>query len=129
MDVYIPRPLRTELAPPRAQTPWLTGRGTRWMVSEDWRVCIDGDWYTVPAGYIFDGASIPWWLWWLFPPTYRPAFEASCFHDICYSHWWRVISKEFADDAFRSIMLHRGASPAVAGAFYRAVSWFGKGGW
>lgn len=129
MQIRIPRPLRTEKAPKGVKTPWLSGRGPRRMVSEAWWVQVDGKWYCVPAGYIFNGSSIPWFLWWLFPPGYDPAWEASCFHDFCYSHLWRKVSKTFADAAFRAIMLKDGAAPWIANIFHEAVSRFGRGGW
>lgn len=129
MDIYIPDRLATCLAPKKADTPYLTGRATRWQVARDWWVRIDGVWYCVPEGYIFDGASIPWWLWWLFPPTYYPAWEASALHDLCYSHLHVRVSKAFADAAFHAIMLYHGANQWIAGAFHWAVSRFGRGGW
>lgn len=129
MEIEIPRRLKTVQAPRDVPTPWLTGRATRWMVAEDWWVCIDGTWLCVPAGYIFNGSSIPWWLWWLFPPTYGPAWEASCLHDYFYSHLYGRVSKVFADAAFRSVMLYRGARKWVANIFHSAVSRFGRGGW
>jgi len=129
MQVQIPKRLRCELAPRNAETPWLTGRGTRWQVIDDWWVQVGERWYCVPAGYVFDGSSIPWWLWWLFPPTYAPAFEASCWHDICYSHWYQEVHKWQADDGFKAIMLYNGASRPVAWGFHKAVSLFGRGGW
>lgn len=129
MQTSIPTPLKTQRAPSDLAAPWLTGRGPRRMVSEDWLLQVDGLWYCVPAGYIFDGASIPAPLWWLFPPGYDPAWEASAFHDFCYSHLYRSVTKAFADDAFRAIMLKSGASPTVAGLFHWAVRRFGRGGW
>lgn len=129
MQVLIPRPLKTEKAPKGVKAPWLKGRGIRRMVSEDWWVCVDGEWYLVPKGYIFDGSSIPWWLWWLFPPGYDPAWEASCFHDFCYSHLWRRVTKAFADSAFRAIMLKHEAKRWVANTFHFMVRVFGRGGW
>ncbi|MGE6778271.1 DUF1353 domain-containing protein [Vreelandella titanicae] len=129
MRVYIPQPLRTERAPRGVNTPWLKGRATKWMVFEDWWVCINGVWFCVPAGYIFNGSSIPWWLWWLFPPSYAPAWEASALHDLFYSHLYKQVSKTFADAAFRGVMLYDDAPKLVANVFYLAVSRFGKGGW
>lgn len=129
MRVCIPQRLRTERAPQDANAPWLKGRATKWMVVEDWRVCIDGVWFCIPKGYIFDGSSIPWWLWWLFPPSYAPAWEASAVHDWFYSHLYRQVSKTFADAAFRAVMLYDDAPEVVANVFHAAVSRFGKGGW
>lgn len=36
--------------------------------------------YTVPEGFITDGASVPRFLWWLFPPVGR-YFAAAVVHD------------------------------------------------
>ena len=129
MDVYIPERLATRLAPKEASTPYLTGRATRWQVAVDWWVRIDGVWYCVPAGYVFNGASIPWWLWWLFPPTYLPAWEASALHDLFYSHLYEQVSKRFADAAFKAIMLYHEAHPWIASIFHAAVRIGGRGGW
>lgn len=129
MKIEIPDRLLTYKAPKHLKTPWLTGRGTRWVVARNWWVCIDGTWFCVPEGYVFNGSSIPWWLWWLFPPTYDPAWEASCLHDWFYSHLWEEVSKAFADQSFRAIMLFHGSHPWVADRFYWAVCRFGKGGW
>lgn len=129
MLIQIPCRLLTYKAPSDLETPWLKGRGTRWIVAKDWRVCIDGVWYCVPAGYVFNGSSIPWWLWWMFPPSYAPAWEASCLHDFFYSHLWKRVSKTFADAAFRAVMLHHEARLWIADSFHWAVSRFGRGGW
>lgn len=130
MRTKIHTQLVTTRAPKGARTPWLKGRGTRWKLVKPFVVEIDGKTYIVPAGYIFNGSSIPWWLWWMFPPTYAPAWEASCFHDYCYSHYWKNgITKAWADEAFHAIMLESGANEWIADRFYRAVSRFGKGGW
>lgn len=129
MVIHIPKTLKTEAVPNDVPAPWLKGRGPRRMVSEDWYVHIGDKDFCVPMGYVFNGSSIPWFLWWLFPPGYTPAWEASAFHDFCYSHLYRTLSKEFADDAFKAIMLKSGAAPIVAGLFHWAVHRFGRGGW
>lgn len=36
--------------------------------------------YAVPAGFVTDGASVPRWLWSVFPPVGR-YFVAACLHD------------------------------------------------
>jgi len=129
MQIQIPSRLLTMRAPSDVPAPWLTGRATRWMVAADWSLYINGKPEEVPAGYIFDGSSIPALLWWIFPPTYAPAWEAAAWHDYCYSHLYHRISKRHADAAFRAIMLRQGASPWVAKLFHAAVSKFGRGGW
>lgn len=76
---------------------------------------------TVPKGYIFDGSSVPRFLWWLYPPSYTPAWEASCVHDYCYSHYYDRISKKEADRLLYEIMKDNGASWIARQLFYRAV--------
>lgn len=128
MQVEIPSRLLTTQAPIDAPAPWAR-RSPRWMVAADWALYINGKPEMVPAGYIFDGSSVPRLLWWLFPPGYTPAWEAACWHDHVYSHLYHRISKREADEAFHSIMLKQGARPWIARLFHLAVSRFGRGGW
>lgn len=114
--------------------PWLKGRGPRWQLTKDFVVVViyrDGfeEVVVVPIGYIFDGSSIPRILWWMFPPSYGPAWRAAAVHDFIYSHLYRVHGKAFADEVFKAIMLEDGARPVVAETFYQMVKVFGKGGW
>lgn len=139
MKVQLLSELVTKKAPRSTKTPWLSGRGPRRELVYDFVLVIDDVLWCVPAGYVFDGSSIPWFLWWLFPPGYDPAWEAAAFHDRCYSHWYEDhinagefregVTKQFADDAFHAIMRYSGAKPWIARAFHRSVSWFGRGGW
>ena len=128
MQVEIPHRLLTTRAPSDAPAPWAR-QSTRWMVAADWVVIADGKRFEIPDGFIFDGSSVPRLLWWLWPPGYAPAWEAACFHDWCYAFGYRRVSKRFADDAFRSVMLRQGARPWIATVFHAAVSTFGRGGW
>ncbi|SDO72251.1 Protein of unknown function [Halomonas shengliensis] len=128
MQVEIPHRLLTTRAPSDAPAPWAR-HATRWMVASTWVVIADGKRFEIPVGFVFDGSSVPRLLWWLWPPGYAPAWEAACFHDWCYAFGYRRVSKRFADDAFRSIMLRQGARPWIARIFHAAVSRFGRGGW
>lgn len=128
MQMLIPHRLLTTRPPTDAPAPWAK-RTTRWMVASDWVVIADGKRFEIPAGFIYDGSSIPRFLWWLFPPGYASAWEAACFHDWCYAFDHKRISKADADEAFRDIMLKQGAKPWIAKMFHVAVSCFGRGGW
>ena len=48
---------------------WMWITGTRhWEVADDWSFTIEGQKYIIPAGFKFDGASIPKFLHtWLSP--------------------------------------------------------------
>lgn len=129
MQVEIKQDLETRRAPRGVPTPWLKGRATKWQLTRDYILILDGRAFCVPAGYVFNGSSIPWWLWWLFPPSYGPAWRAAGFHDYAYSHLYHEVSKQFADQAFHDIMVYDKAQPAIASGFHWAVSTFGRGGW
>lgn len=82
---------------------------------------------TVPRGFITDLASIPRALWNLpFTDPNGVSRRPACLHDALYA-LGRSAGKAFADDALRRAMLSEGASPFVAGMFYKAVHYFGKG--
>ena len=49
---------------------WLTAKRT-WCVAQDWvfELPLGGPRCVIPAGFIFDGASIPRIFWWFLSPT------------------------------------------------------------
>jgi len=109
--------LITRKAPDHLKTPWLSGSATRWQLIEPFH--CEG--ITVPAGYVFNGSSVPRLLWWLYPPSYAPAWEASCIHDYCYSHHHPWITKKSADELLVRIMKDHGAPEWSCRLFYAAV--------
>lgn len=138
MNVLITTDLCVRLARTQPKQRWFLPNRTRWETTQNFELTIGyldqkGKYVTedfvVPRGFEFDAASIPFFLWWRFQPTYQPSFKASCFHDYCYDELHRHYSKEFADEAFMAIMKDQGAPTHVAYAFYLAVSLFGEGGW
>ena len=63
-----------------------------WLKSPRYRLCHDllfvaqdGTEWLVEAGFVFNGLSVPWWLFWLCPSDHPDAFAASCLHDKCCS--------------------------------------------
>ena len=78
----------------------------------------------VPAGFVFNGASVPRALWGLLDPA-GEAFEAACVHDYLYQTTLR--DKEFADRSFYLILRAYGVSEYKAEVAYRMVRRFGKG--
>ncbi len=67
------RPIRIEtqdLGPFSGFWRWLTAKRT-WAVAEDWQFLLPGGdpIYVIPAGFVFDGASIPRIFWWFLSPT------------------------------------------------------------
>lgn len=49
-------------------------------------VVIDGERLTIPAGFESDGASVPRFLWSLYPPFGELYEPATWLHDYCYQH-------------------------------------------
>lgn len=138
MNVTLHNELLVKLARTQPEQRWFLPRRTRWVLIESLRLTIgyynsDGVYvvedFEIPEGFEFDAASIPFFLWWRFQPTYHPSFVASCFHDYCYEVLYEFYTKDFADSAFKAIMIDQGAPTHVAYAFYWSVSIFGKGGW
>lgn len=64
---------------------WLTSI-RRWEVVEDWHFTIpDGNRIVIPSGFIFDGASIPRFLWGLLSPV-GLLLVPGLIHDYGYKH-------------------------------------------
>lgn len=59
----------------------------RWLLIEDWECTLLGKDYTyiIPAGFVFDGASIPRLFWNILSPT-GYLFMAGLVHDFVYKH-------------------------------------------
>jgi hypothetical protein len=77
---------------------------------------------TVPAGFIFDGASVPRLLWSAFNPV-GELFEASIIHDYMYKN--AIETKKTADKKFYKIAKQYKANRAYLA--YLAVKIGGKG--
>lgn len=123
---------RPKLEPVPRDTPasHLAANSNKMRLIEDWHVTVDGVRYKIPRGFITDGLTIPRFLWWIFPPSYSPGYVAAVFHDFCYAEMYGEVSKEWADEAFRLLMLDSGAPNWVARAFWLAVrSNVAGGGW
>jgi len=90
---------------------WLTGT-RHWIVNEDWTYSIDSEQYVIPAGFQFDGASIPKFLHtWLSPVGVL--LMGGLVHDYAYKYETLlkvgktetvgVINQKKADEIFRDI--------------------------
>jgi len=65
---------------------WMWLMSTRnWEVAEDWEFRIEGDWYVIPAGFTFDGASIPKFLHTWLSPT-GVLLMGGLVHDFAYKY-------------------------------------------
>lgn len=94
-----------------------------------------GEFTTVRAGFAFDFASIPRFLWPLAPPAgdgKNLYGLAAVWHDWLYVHRrinGRPIQRIEADELFLEIMLHVKVQPWIARTMYRAVRLFGGSVW
>lgn len=80
----------------------------------------------VPAGFVTDLASIPWYLWsWL--PNDGPYMHAAIIHDWIY--WDQSRSREEADNILWIDMTDLGVGYLTRQMIYQAVSRFGQGAW
>lgn len=88
---------------------------------------------TVPAGFRTDLASVPRWLWWLFPRDDPQYAAASVLHD--YTYKWRhpassdKFDRNTADGIYLDGMLILGVPAWRAWAMYLGVRIFGHRHW
>ncbi len=78
--------------------------------------------YFVPAGFVCDLASIPWFLRWLYPVD-GPWAGAAVVHDHMYTQ--HDIGRGIADFIFWQLMRQDGVPVIRAAVFYAAVRTFG----
>ena len=65
---------------------WMWITGTRhWEVADDWAFKVDGEWYVIPQGFRFDGASIPKFLHTWLSPT-GVLLMGGLVHDYAYKY-------------------------------------------
>ena len=106
--------------------------GIEWELKRDisYRT-MDFEKATVRKGFIFDFASVPRGLYWLYPPAGNGSDRygvAALIHDWLYVHrkiGGRKITRKEADLLFLEIMLYIGVSKITARIMYRAVRMFG----
>lgn len=83
---------------------------------------------TIPAGYCFDGASIPPALWSVIGHPFVPQFvRAALVHD--YAYTVKPVERKAADVAFRDLLVNDGAGEWRAALMYRAVRLAGAASW
>ena len=95
-----------------------------WVLQEDLRFysCLLGEVIVVPAGYRFDGASVPWFFRRIFPKA-GPYLLAACVHDwLCDKRLWtsKIAAKVFLE-AMRALRIPVWRRHPM----YQAVRWFG----
>lgn len=94
---------------------------------EEVTVLIDGESITIPAGFEFDGASIPRMFWRVEQPIDGRYITAFCVHDYLYST--HQVSRKNADKILYSLLREAEMGWWKAKAIYRAVRIFGGSHW
>ena len=94
---------------------WLTGT-RHWLVAQDWSYEIEGEQYVIPAGFRFDGASIPKFLHTWLSPT-GVLLMGGLVHDYAYKYAMLLkadkkstmgeIDQRKADQIFRDINIEQ----------------------
>ena len=90
---------------------------------------------TIPSGFVFDGSSVPRFLWWVFP-SYGDFFFAAMIHDWCYMTDYRANeigikkARKFADKEmliWSNILNDKNRFKKIDNTLrYHAVRWFGR---
>lgn len=130
MQVEVIQDLLVRRAPDDAEAPWLDRSWRtlpRWQLTQDFIVEVDGERHSVPAGFIFNGSSVPWFLWWLYPPSWPPAWRGSCVHDMGVGMAWQDKPQDYWDRVLHAMILLDGGSQKDADRFYWAVSRSSRG--
>ena len=113
------------------------GPGNRWRLEEAYSYQDGPTQIIVPAGFLFDLASIPRIFWWLIAP-FELSVAAPLLHDFLYHHRGdlppgtvepsRPYTRHEADHLFRTVMETEGVPGwrrTLAYLAVRAVGWLG----
>lgn len=89
----------------------------------NYRVRLLGYQIFISKGFIYDGASIPRFLWSIIGCPFRPKYRAvALVHDYLYSIY---ADRKLADQIFKQMLLDAGVSKVKAATMYRALRMFG----
>lgn len=109
-----------------------------WRLEADYSYPDGPTTITVPAGFMFDLASVPRWFWWLIAP-FELSVSAPLIHDFLYKHAGdppagsveppRTYTRKQADQLFRRMMEEEGVPAWRRRLAYWAVRAFGGFGW
>lgn len=121
--------LRTEHLPTRRRRRWIrlfTREFPFKRLVEEFAVMVRGRVITVPAGFVTNYASTPWFVWWICPPDgdYTPA---AVVHDWLYDTG--IVTRAEADRIFLELMRGLGVPRFQRRAMYRALRLFGWMAW
>lgn len=103
------------------------GRGDKWRLLVTWLIKHDDVTLAIPAGYVFDLASIPSWARSIVQKTDRRTWGPALEHD--YRYEYAIGTKKAADRELKKGLRANGVSWLKANIVYLAVRVGGKGAW
>ena len=75
----------------------------------------------VPAGFVFDGASVPRFFWRVVSTPFQPkVMRAACIHDYLYRK--HIVKKDIADEKFKNVLLCDGVDKELAETMFTGVT-------
>lgn len=100
-----------------------------WELLADFHSMVECFPFTVPAGFVTDGASIPRFLWRICGhPMSTKRFPAAVLHDWLY-YEVNSFTREEADQVYRDGLISLGFPRWKANLEYYAIRWFGGSHW
>lgn len=145
MPVMWPVPIRTKGRPFYIRAWRWIFSSRKWEIAENWYFVLPtGHTIIIPKGFIFDGASIPRWLWWLLSPT-GILFIPGLLHDYGYRYrylWMMAqdgsgrpfkFGKKFGqgqwDSLFKDVSAHVNGMSVVSWSAWGMLRLFGRAAW
>lgn len=110
-----------KLADPIIVTP-VEGSDREWTLIASIRYKTSFGQWRVPRGFVTDFASIPKFIWSLYPP-HGQYTRAAIIHDYLYQD--QLVARKIADQVFKEQMQNDGVSWFTRNVFYLAVRTFG----
>lgn len=96
--------------------------GGKWLNKEPVKYIYNNITYTIPKLFLFDGLSIPRFLFPLIADE-GDFIYAACIHDYLYRTG--KSSRKLADEIFKEVLLERGVNKIISNILYRVVRIFG----
>ncbi len=91
-----------------------------YRLTEDYEIFIFGITIRIPAGFVFDGSSIPAFAWQLIYTPFHPiVLLPGLVHD--YIYLVHIVSREQADMIYKSLLLKNYCPPDKAAWMHRGV--------
>lgn len=100
-----------------------------WVLIQDWQCVLDGVTYTVPNGFVTDGASIPALFWTCVGQPFDPDYLcAALLHDFLWRQCKTWKDRTRANQAFGRVLHDQGAASCWDRFCLRTGVWLGKFG-